>query len=401
MTVYDRFGVAPLINAKGTATRLSGGPLRPEVADAMVEASRHCVDMADLQAAASREIASVTGAEAGYVASGASACLLLAAAACIAGLDPAKMARLPDTRGLRDEIVMVRSQRNFYDHAIRAAGARIVEVGLPDRYAGAGVRDAEGWEIEAAITERTAAIFHVADAQAMPPLPVATAIAARYGVPVIVDAAAQLPPRANLRRFIAQGADLVAFSGGKVIGGPQASGFLCGRRDLVMSAALQHLDLDIYEDMWRPPPSLIDRDRLPGVPQHGIGRPCKAGKEEIVGLLTALRLFAAEDDAARHARWMARLRPIEAGLARTPGIAVSLERADDTGAVPELAVTLTARGADVRAVIQRLIDGRPSIHVDPARRAANTLVVNPVSLRDEDVPIVAGSLVGALAGASA
>lgn len=117
--------------------------MRPEVAAAMVEASQICVDMAELQAIASARIAAVTGAEAGYVASGAAACLTLATAACMTGLDPGAMSRLPDTRGLRNEVVIVRSQRNFYDHAVRAAGARLVEVGLPDRYAGAGVRDAE------------------------------------------------------------------------------------------------------------------------------------------------------------------------------------------------------------------------------------------------------------------
>ena len=259
MTVYDTLGVRTIINAKGTATRLSGGIMRPEVSAAMVEASQHCVDMTELQAVASREIAKVTGAEAGYIASGASACLLLATAACIAGLDPGRMARLPDARGMKNEVIMIRSQRNFYDHAIRAAGATIVEVGLPDRYAGAGVRDAEGWEIEDAISDRTAAIFYVADAASQPTLPEVTAIAKRHRIPVIVDAAAQLPPQSNLKRFITAGADLVAFSGGKVLGGPQASGILCGRKNLIMSAALQHLDLDIYEDMWEPPKSMIDK----------------------------------------------------------------------------------------------------------------------------------------------
>ena len=164
MTIFKTLGVSTIINAKGPATRLSGGLMRPEVAEAMLQASQHCVDMAELQAAASRAIAKATGAQAGYVASGASACLLLAAAACMAGLDPGRMARLPDTRGMKNEIIMIRSQRNFYDHAIRAAGATIIEVGLPDRYSGAGVRDAEAWEIEDAINERSAAIFYVADA---------------------------------------------------------------------------------------------------------------------------------------------------------------------------------------------------------------------------------------------
>src|SRR5882724_11026916 len=250
MNVYQRLGVRTSINAKGPATRLSGGIMHVEVAAAMAEASQHCVDMAELQASASAVIAGATGAEAGYVASGAAACLLLGTAACVAGLEPSRMARLPDTTGMKDEVIVVRSQRNFYDHAVRAAGVRLVEVGLPDRYAGAGVRDAELWEIADAISPRTAAVFYVADTLARPSLPEVVAVAHAAGVPVLVDAAAQLPPQDNLRRFIAEGADLVAFSGGKAIGGPQASGFLAGRADLIRSVALQHQDMDVHPRTW-------------------------------------------------------------------------------------------------------------------------------------------------------
>src|SRR5262249_17759225 len=162
MSIYDRFGVRTIINAKGPATRLSGGLLDADVTAAMAEAATYCVDMAELQAAAGKGISKITGAEAGIVTSGAAAGLLLGTAACIAGLAPGKMGRLPDTRGAKSEVIMVRSQRNFYDHAVRTAGALIVEVGLPDRYAGAGVRDAEPWEIEDAISEQTAAVCYVA-----------------------------------------------------------------------------------------------------------------------------------------------------------------------------------------------------------------------------------------------
>ncbi len=392
MSLYQDIGVRTLINAKGTATRLSGAPLRPEVAEAMVEASRHCVDMGELQAAASREIAAVTGAEAGYVASGAAACLLLAAAACLARLDPARMARLPDADGRADQIIMVRSQRNFYDHAIRASGASIIEVGLPDRYAGAGVRDAAIWEIEAAISPNTAAIFYVADAAAQPPLADITRVAAQLGVPVIVDAAAQLPPQDNLKRFIREGADIVVFSGGKALGGPQASGFLCGKRDLIMSAALQHLDLDVYEDMWDPPTSLIDRSLLKGMPSHGIGRTCKVGKEEIIGLLTALRLFVAEGDARRHAVWLRRLQSVHKSVADDAKIIAQIENADALDAVPLLVIRPQRAEVNIRGVIAKLIAGDSSVHVDPARRASNVLVINPVALNDSDIPTLGAAL---------
>ena len=400
MTIYESIGITPIINAKGPATRLSGGIMRPEVSAAMAEASRHCVDMAELQAAASAAIAKATGADAGYVASGASACLLLAAAACMAGLDPGRMARLPNTAGMKNEVIMIRSQRNFYDHAIRAAGAAIVEVGLPDRYSGAGVRDAEGWEIEDAINERTAAIFYVADSAAQPALPAVTAIAKRHKIPVIVDAAAQLPPQSNLRRFIAEGADLVAFSGGKLLGGPQASGILCGRKDLIMSAALQHLDLDIYEDMWAPPKALIDKRKLKGTPQHGIGRSCKAGKEEIVGLLTALRLFLAEGDATRHKRWMAVLSTVAAELKGAKAAAVTIDGAGDEHGIPLLIVQCSGKPERAAQVIKQLIAGKPSIHADPFWRAQNRVVINPVCMAATDAATVGKALRAALARVS-
>ncbi len=393
MTIFDELGVKTIINAKGPATRLSGGIMRPEVAAAMVEASQSCVDIAALQAAASIRIAEATGAEAGYIASGASACLLLSAAACMTGLDPGRMARLPDTAGMKNECIMVRSQRNFYDHAIRAAGMKIIEVGLPDRYAGAGVRDAEGWEIEDAINERTAAIHYVADGNARPSLREVVAVAHAHRIPVVVDAAAQLPPQANLRRFISEGADLVAFSGGKALGGPQASGILAGKRDLVMAAALQHLDLDIFWDMWEPPANLIDKARLKGTPQHGIGRSCKAGKEEIAGLLTALQLFIAEGDSTRHARWLAACEIIAAHLTRANA---TITAKTDTGAVPAVEIALDHSRLTATDLIMKLQRGTPAIAIDPFLRDRNVAIVNPMCLKPGEAEIVGREIASAL-----
>lgn len=398
MNLYEKRGVRTLINAKGTATRLSGGIMRPEVTAAMAEAAKFCVDMAELQAHAAQVIARETGAEAGYVASGAAACLLLGTAACVTGLEPSKMARLPDTTGMKNEVVMVRSQRNFYDHAVRAAGVKIVEVGLPDRHAGAGVRDAEPWEIADAITERTAAVFYVADRYARPSLAEIVAVAHAAGVPVIVDAAAQLPPQSNLRRFIAEGADLVAYSGGKAIGGPQATGILCGRRDLVMAAALQHLDLDIFWEQWTPPATLIDKGRLKGVPQHGIGRPCKVGKEDVIGLLTALELFVAEGDAARHRRWLGQAQAVMAGLATLKGAKAVLTGADAIGEIPAIELTL-GQGSPLCALdlVIALQNGAPSIHVDPTWCDRGMVVINPMCLQAGEAEQVARAIALTLA----
>jgi len=368
--IYEALGVRTIINAKGTSTRVSGGLMAPEVAEAMVEASRRCVDMWTLQGRASEIIASVTGAEAGLVTSGAAAGLLLGTAACVAGLDPVRMNRLPDTSGMKDEVVVARSHRNFYDHAVRTVGVRLVEVGISDRFAGAGVRDVEAWEIDAAITERTAAVLYLAQPHSLPALPEVVRVAHAKGAPVLVDAAGQLPPAANLRRLIAEGADLVTFSGGKAIGGPQSSGILCGRRDLIGSAALQCLDADIHYAQWNPPTSLVDKTAVPGLPQHGIGRPCKAGKEEIVGLLTALRLFVDEEaQARRHVAWQALAQELHDSLKGMPHVECALVADSYRPGIPgvRLMVDEAAAGRTAFDLALELQNGEPSIQIDMGR----------------------------------
>ena len=398
-TIYEHLGVRSIINAKGPSTRLSGGPMRSDVAQAMVEASQHCVDMAELQARASEIIAEITGAEAGLVTSGAAAGLLLGTAACVTGLDAGQMNRLPETAGVANEIVMVRSQRNFYDHMIRAVGVRLVEVGLPDRYAGAGVRDAEAWEIADAIGERTAAVYWVAAPGARPRLEQVVEVAHAAGVPVLVDAAAQLPPADNLRRFIEAGADLVAFSGGKAIGGPQASGILCGRRYLIMAAALQNLDLDVFYELWAPPAHFIDKTRLKGLPHHGIGRGCKVGKEEIVGLLTALRLFVEEDAGARRARWRALMQELVDDLADLRHATVGLL---DDEEVPRVALDLdeAALGMSALELMKRLEHGAPAVFADPSAIDRGRILFAPMCLKDGE-PTRIAERVRALLGRAA
>ena len=388
--VYERLGVPTIINAKGPATRVSGAPMPAEIAAAMQEATQHCVDMAELQGRASEIIAEATGAEAGMVTAGASAGLLLGTAACLAGLDPARMNRLPDTTGMRDEVVVVRSQRNFYDHAVRAAGARLVEVGLPDRFSGAGVRDAEAWEIEDAIGERTACVFYVAQPSSRPALSAVAEVAHEKGVPVLVDAASQLPPVGNLGRFFRQGADLVSFSGGKAILGPQGSGILCGRRELVASALLQNLDQDIFFEQWRPPRALFAGLNLRGLPQHGIGRSCKVGKEQIVALLTALRLFVDEDIGARNRRCLSRLEAIAAHLAPEIGCGVRIEESAD-GEEPLLVLDVSSRpgGPSAFDLVIALQDGSPAVHVDPSFVDEGRVVVRALCLKDDQAPVVA------------
>jgi D-glucosaminate-6-phosphate ammonia-lyase len=379
MALSDILDVDPIINAAGPVTRLSGSLMSDEVIAAMQEAAQACYDIAELQAGAGRVIAEVTDAEAGYVTSGAAAGLLLGVAACVARLDPVAMNRLPDTTGLKNQVIMPRSHRNFYDHAIRSVGIELVEVGISDRYSGAGVRDTEAWEIASAITDKTAAIAYVANSNAQPPLAEVTAVASERDVPVIVDAAGQLPPSANLKKFIAEGAGLVCFSGGKVIGGPQGTGILCGRRDLISSAALQHLDQDVHFDLWSPPEDLIDKSSLPGAPQHGIGRPCKVGKEQIAGLVTALKHFVETDEETRRSGWRQTVETLADGLRELDGLSV---RVFDRGAIPSLHVKLEK--VNGKTMTRKLNANRPGVHVNASRVHEDVLVLNPVCLREGD-----------------
>src|SRR5262245_19304661 len=319
MGIYEDLGVCTVINASGTLTRLGGSRMAPEVLAAMAEAAASFVHIDELQAQAGKVILQVTGAESGYVVAGAAAGLTLGTVACVAGLDVGKMDRLPDTTGMKNEVVVQRGHRNAYDHEIRAAGVKFVEVGYLG-YPGAG--GTFGWQIDEAITERTAAVAcPILDTPGTVPLPEVCEIAHAKGVPVIVDAAAELPPRANLRRFVEEGADLVAFSGGKAIGGPQASGILAGRADLIASVALQHQDMDVRAETWSKR-SMIANDQLQGVPHQGFGRSMKVGREEIVGLVTALRRYVGGSDGEDFARWSRLLNIVSRHLEGVPGVEV-------------------------------------------------------------------------------
>ncbi len=386
MGIYDELGVRTVINASGTLTRLGGSRMAPEVLAAMAEAAASFVHIDELQAKAGEEIARVTGAEAGYVVTGAAAGLSLGMAACVAGMDVGAMDRLPDTTGLKNEVVVQRGHRNAYDHAIRAAGVRFVEVGYLG-YPGAG--GTYPWQIAEAITERTAAVAcPILDTPGTVPLREVCAIAHERGVPVIVDAAAELPPRENLRRFIAEGADLVVFSGGKAVGGPQASGILAGRANLIASVALQHQDMDVRPETWSRR-GLLGEGRLAGVPHQGFGRSMKVGREEIVGLLVALRRFAAGSDEADLERMQRLLDPIEESLLDLHGIHVYRHVAPRKP-VPSLRIELTCDegGERAYAVVNRLLDGEPAIAIDQSHAEFGQLRIVPQGITMEEAEII-------------
>jgi len=380
MDILTRLGVTRRINVAGTLTRLGGSLMEPEVLQAMAQAANASVDIAEMQTTASTVIAQCTGAQAGIVTSGAAAGLTLATAACLARWDVRRMAALPDTRGMPNEVLMARNHRNSYDHAIRLAGAAIVDIGHNDRGTGAGIRGLEPWEIEVAITNQTCAMVFVATAHTADDLPDVLKVVHAHGLPVIVDAAAQLPPRANLQRFIAAGADLVVYSGGKAIGGPQASGILAGRRDLVGSALLQMMDMDVSPQTWSPA-GLIDRQALKGIPHHGIGRGFKVGKEEIAGLVCALERFVARDESAHAHALGVRLQAIARALAGERGLSTRLIDATERAPIPTLELDV---GSQALGVLGRLQAGSPPVHVGERLAQAGILSINPQTLRPED-----------------
>ena len=390
MTIYDRLGVRPVVNAAGTLTRLGGTLMCAEALQAMHEAARSAVVIDELQEAASRVIARHTGAEAGLVTSGAFGALVLAAGASIAGLDVRRMNRMPHY-GYENgcEIVICRHHRNSYDKAFDVAGARLVEVGLLDRALGVGVREVEPEEIEAVIGPRTVAVAYVAMEGVGPDLAMVVQVAHQHGVPVIVDAANQVPPMENLRRFIAEGADLVAMSGGKAFRGPQSSGFLCGRRDLVASALLQQVDMDVAPASWTPPKEFVQKP-LNGVPRHGFGRGFKVGKEEIAGAVAALEAFTSKETDYQK-QWADRCRGFAAALAGLAGVEAIIVPRETTGRLPlvELVFPSVAKAAEVS---RGLRDGVPSIHLNERRVGEGRLTFNPVGLDDGQEEIVAAGV---------
>ncbi|MBX3011328.1 MAG: hypothetical protein KF832_07460 [Caldilineaceae bacterium] len=382
--IYESLGVRTVINAIGTFTRLSGTLMPPEVTQAMVAASQHFVCMEELQYQAGKIIAELTGAEAGYVTSGAQAGLVLSIAACLTGRDPAKMDRLPHTAGMPNQVIMARAHRNHYDHAVEAAGGQIVEVGSDERCLPA--------EIAAAITDQTVAILHLPWPQGGITLAETVAVARQAAIPVVVDGAGSLDNPDNLRALIAQGADLVAYSGGKYVRGPQASGFVAGRRDLIAAIAWQHLDMDAVPEVWTAPRELLGEEPLPFMPRQGIGRGYKAGKEEIVGLITALRLYVQRDHAAEQARCAQQVQTIVAGLAGVDMVHAEVLPPATGRTLPLARIRIDEKtsGMNGYALIWALKTGEPSIHPLERELDQGAVVIHPFGLQPgDDLRIVA------------
>lgn len=392
MGVYEDLGVTPIINATGSVTRLGGAPLAPAALEAFQRAAAETAPMEQLQAAASKRLSALTGTEAALVTGGAAAALTMGAAAILARFDLARMERLPDTSGMPNEFVIAREHRNGYDHAVRAAGARLVEVGFNEVVANAGVRRAEAWEYEAAFSDKTAGVFFVFSPGAHDLLKQVVERAHRRNLPVLVDAAAEVPPKANLAAIPATGADLVCFSGGKAIRGPQSTGILCGKRDLIASAALQTLDMDDHLELWDPSAAFIDRSKLAGMPRHGIGRSFKVSKEEILALVAAAEWFAAGGHQTLIPDAEKVVQTVAAALEGLPG-----ERRvhpSDGESLPILEITVddAALRRDAFDVCRRLRRGQPPIYLGHGRLADGILVLNPLAVSAGQANVLATRL---------
>ena len=358
--LYQRLGVAPIINAASSITRLGGTRTRPETLELMEKAARIMVNMDDLNRAAGREVARLVGAEAGFVCSGAAGGLLLQAAACIAGNDPVKMRQLPNTDGLRNEIVIHTMHRFPYDQAYRAAGAKMVEFG--------DYLYAHPWQLEGAINERTAAVAYLCSpfsSNKVMPLDRVCEIAHAHDLPVIVDAASMLPPRENLYRYLRAGADMVVYSGGKGVRGPQGSGILVGRADLIEAATTQ------------------------ASPAQFLGRGMKVAKEEIIGLVASLAAFVEEDEDAEMAAYRAMSQQVVDALVEIPGLSVTLEHDKNNYLIPCAVIRFADdwRGPGRDAIARAMEQGSPQVYLHQLG-GPEELAVDPLNLTEPEVEVV-------------
>ena len=357
---YADLGIRPVINAAATLTRLGGSLMPPPVLEAMRAGADAFVDLVELQAAVGRRIAELTGNQACYVSSGAAAGIAIAIAAAITDGGGRSVTMLPEIEGPVPEVIVYRSQRNGYDQAARQTGAKMIEIG------------AQPGELEAAFSPRTVCVLYFAGAHYASgalPLEEVIAIAHAADVRVFVDAAAQIPPVANLWRFTRElGADAAIFSGGKGLRGPQSSGLVLGGHGLVDACVPN------------------------GPPNHSVGRPMKVGKEELLGILAAVEWSLQQDEAALLAGYEATVQRWIAGLADVPGVRVERGFPSEAGQPHARAIVrLAPESAWTRAkLVRALWDGTPRIAV--GELPPDAIALNPQTLEPGEDQIVLSTL---------
>jgi len=367
-SVYTDLGLRPFINARGTITTLGGSLMPPAVIAAMAAAARHFIPLNELQAQAGARIAALTDNEAAFICAGAASGLLLSGAACLTGTDQEAIQNLPDVGDRPNEFVISLVDSHYNVHqGFRVSGGVLKKVGTPQQVT--------AQDYAAGITDRTAAVVFFLGSQAKEDLPEIIAVAHQHNVPVIVDAAAQLPPRSNLSDLTGMGADLVVFSGGKGLFGPQSTGLILGRKDLIEACAIN------------------------SNPHSAIGRSMKVGKEEIIGLLKAVELFMEQDEEAVIKDWEQRCFTIAAAVKNTLGITADYQPPYTNKfppASPMLSLRFTAEAPLSAPQAQAALEsGDPSIL---AGGSTDTLSFGPQTLEVGEAELIAkrlAELVGA------
>lgn len=364
--VYTRIGVQPFINCTATYTINGGSQMLPEVIATIEQASHYHVNIDELMAKVSERLAQLLQVPRGIVTAGAAAALTHGTAACIAGADPEKMQRLPNLDGLKNEVIMPRESRVVYDHAVRTLGVKIIEVNSPQ-------------ELQAAIGPRTAMIEILGQhfGSAKLDLKDVAPIAKKAGIPILVDAAADYLIVPN--PYLASGADLVAYSGGKIIRGPQTAGLLLGREDLIRAA-------------W-----------ANSAPHHAFGRALKVSKEEIVGMLRAVEVWRTERDfQADFKEWESWYAHITEQITRVPGVKAEVRGPARGGPFPTLNVSWDPTRVAMTAgeVGRKMLDGEPRI-MTHGEGEGHSFLIRPVAMKPGEYKIVAQRLYEVLKAAPA
>jgi L-seryl-tRNA(Ser) seleniumtransferase len=360
--VYVELGVTPVINAQGTMTVLGGSLMRVEVEAVMSMAGRHFVPILELEAAAGKRIARMLNLPSGYgaiVTSGAAAAMQSGLAGILTRDNPRFIEQLPDLSGMKSEVIIQKSHRNPFDHQLRATGVKLVEVETRE-------------QLLSAINPGTAMMHFSNFAAADGAIKVEdwVQIAHAHDVPAFIDAAADTPPVSHLWDYAQMGYDLIAFSGGKAIRGPQCAGLLLGREDLVAYALMNN-----------------------SPNENTLGRSQKVGKEEIVGMIKALELYLAEDHDALNREWQRRLEYISGVIARVPGVSTQFMVPDVANHVPHMVINWDPQrvSASPTQVSAALRQSRPSIVLEPAGHGGG-LSMNSFMLQPGEERIIAARL---------
>ena len=362
MDFYQKLGIKKVINAWGTLTKLGGSLMDPKVFDAMKEAGSAFVDMDELHEKAGNYIASLLGSEAACITCGASAGIAISAAACMTGTNKGYILQLPDTTNLKNEVLMLKAHRNLYDQALMLSGAKIVELGYTS------FSNIE--MVENAISEKTAMFFYSSEASSMRgSLSVETILPVlkSHGIPMVVDAAAEVPPVENITKYLKAGADLVVFSGGKEIRGPQSSGFILGKSELIKAC---------------------DENCCP---HHSIGRSMKIDKENIAGIVRAVELFCDKDYDSQMTTWHEWVIGMYEETKALPNVKSKIGYPTEPGVQPDIIprLYLTVDGFESKRIQDLLFNLEPAVRVGIE---SGWLAVNPQCLLEEELDIVVSAI---------